>query len=110
MDGALGGYAQVRLQLGKSLLDGVEVGAVRREVAQGRARRLDQLAHDRTLVAGQVAHHDDVAGVEFGDEHLAYIGDEDVAVDRAVEHHGNAALGRDTKPGGEEAVRAGADW
>ena len=75
------------LELGESLLDGVEVGAVGREEAQGCASRFDQLAHRSTLVARQIVHDDDIAGPQFGDEHLTDIGFEPVAVDRPVEHH-----------------------
>lgn len=43
VDGALGGFAQVSLELGEGLLDRVEVGAIRGEVEQLRARPLDSL-------------------------------------------------------------------
>ena len=68
-------------------LDGVEVGAVGREEAQGCASRFDQLAHRSTLVTRQIVHDDDIAGPQHGDEHLSDIGFEPVAVDRSVEHH-----------------------
>ena len=75
------------LEFREGLFDRVEVRAVGREEAQGRACRLDRFADVSSLVAGQIVHDDDVAGPEFGDEHLADIGSERIAVDRAVEHH-----------------------
>jgi hypothetical protein len=47
------------------LSDGVEVG---RKVEEAGAGRLDQLAHLRSFVAGQVVQNDDVAGLPFGRE------------------------------------------
>lgn len=87
MDGALGSFTQVRLELGERLLDRVEIGAVGRKEEQRGASRFDGVARGRRLMARQVVHDDDVAGRELGHQHLADIGDERIAVDRAVEHH-----------------------
>src|SRR3954454_12823732 len=42
LDGAFGGIAQESFQFGEGVLDGVEIGRVRREVEQACPRRLDQ--------------------------------------------------------------------
>src|SRR3954454_17639324 len=45
LDGAFGGLAQECFQFGEGVLDGVEIGRVRREVEQACTRRLDQGSH-----------------------------------------------------------------
>ena len=85
LDGARGLPSQERLELGEGVLDRIEVGAVRRQVAQLGACRLDQIAHARPLVTGQVVHDDDVAWVKLRDQDPIDPGLEDVAVDRAVD-------------------------
>ncbi len=95
-DAPLGGLAQQGLEFGEGLLDRVEVGAVRREVEDTSAGGLDQGAHLRPLVAGEVVHHDDVSVLGLPNQDLADIGLEGVAVDRPVEHPG-----RDDAPGAE---------
>jgi hypothetical protein len=47
---------------------------------------LDQRAEAGAFVAGQVVHDDNVAGFEFGSEHLADLDLEPVAIDRPVGH------------------------
>lgn len=78
----LGCFSQVRFQLGGGLLDQSQVRTVRREVEQARVCRPDQLAHDLSLVAGQVTHDHDVPGFRLGDEHSADIGFEGVEAGR----------------------------
>ena len=51
-----------------------------------------------SLVAGEVVHHDHVAGRELGHEHLVDIGLEGVAVDRTVEDHGRDDARRGAGP------------
>ena len=73
--------------LRRALKSGLEGGRKRRV-----AGRFDKFAGCRALVARQVVHDDDVAGLQFRDQHLPDIGLEPVAVDRAPlfwtgEHH-----------------------
>ena len=86
--GALGGLAQVRLELGEGHLDWVEVRAVGREEEEFGAGRFDPVADLLSLVAGQVVHDDDVARSQLGDQHPLDMGLEGQAVDRSVEHEG----------------------
>ena len=74
------------LNLGKDLLDRVEVGRVRRQVPQPGAGFPDHLTDGRRLVATEIIHNDDVARFEHGYELLFDIGAEAFAVDRSVEH------------------------
>jgi hypothetical protein len=100
IDGGFGGLAQQRLQLGKGVLDGIEVTAVGRKVEQTRSCCCDGLAHRRAFVAGQIVHHHDVAGAEFGHQHLLHIGLEGETIDRPVEDHRRHHAG-DPQPGQE---------
>jgi len=46
------------------------LGAIRRQVEQPRPGGFDCLAHAGDLVGRQVVHDDDIAGLEFGHQHL----------------------------------------
>lgn len=78
------------LELGEGLLDRIEIGRVRWQVEQIGAGRLYGLSNAGYLVAGQVVHDDDIAGLEAWGENLLGIGLEGGAVHRPVEHHGGA--------------------
>lgn len=80
--------AKLRSVLSARVLDRVEARAAGREVGQARSRGLDHLAHERTLVAGQVVHDHDIAGPEVRDEDLGHAGLEGAPVDRPVEDEG----------------------
>jgi len=86
VDGSFGGLSEQKLELGKDLLDRVEVWAVGRQEQQFSPCRPDGLAHGLALVAAEVVHDHDVAGQERGHEELLDIGGEELAVDRPVEH------------------------
>jgi hypothetical protein len=66
------GFAQVCLQLAEGLLDRVEIGGVRRQVADAGTAGLDRLAdtgdprsgRGQALVAAEIVEDDDVAGPE----------------------------------------------
>ena len=91
-DGSGGGGAQQGLELGEGHFDGIEVGTVRGQVAQARAGGLDRLSDAMDLVSWQIVHDDDVAGPQLGNERLFDIGEEGLAVHRAVEDHGRSDL------------------
>ena len=75
-----GGGAQMGLQLGEGLLDGVEIGAVGRQVAHAGAVRRDQPGDRGRLMDAEVVEDDDVALAQVRAEHLRHIGREDLAV------------------------------
>lgn len=56
--------AQMGLELCECHLDWVEVGRVRREIAQLRASGLDDLSDIVVLLGGQIVHHHDVAWLQ----------------------------------------------
>ena len=56
-------------------------------MAQRGARGLDRRAHGVGLVGGQIVHHDDVAGLERGGQHLLDPRQERQPVHGAIEHH-----------------------
>jgi hypothetical protein len=67
-DGSFGDFAQESLQLGIGFLDGMEVGAVGRQVAQFGPGCLYQLFDARSLVGGEIVHDDGIARRERGSE------------------------------------------
>ena len=75
-----GGGAQQGLELGEGHFDGIEVGAVRRQVAQARAGGLDRLSDAVDLVSGQIVDDHDVAWPQLGNERLFDIGEKGLAV------------------------------
>lgn len=58
------------------------------EGGEPRARRFDCAAVGCALVAAEIVHNHDVAGLPFGNEKLFDIGLERDAVDRPIEDHG----------------------
>src|SRR5271163_1129654 len=77
IEGSGGGLAQVGFELGEGQLDGVQVGAVGRQVVDLGPAGGNQLSHPRHLVGGEVVEDDLVARTQFGAEHLLEIGGED---------------------------------
>lgn len=71
--------------LGKGLLDRIEIGGIGRQEPEPGTGRPDELAHERRFVTAEIVHDDDVAGPEHWHELLLDIGAEALAVYRAVE-------------------------
>lgn len=86
LDGSLGGFSQEGFKLGEDLFDGIEVGTVGRQEQQPGSCCADGFAHSRALVAAKIVEDDDVAGLERRDQELLDIGEEALAVDRAIDH------------------------
>ena len=83
--GPLGGFAHEMLELGKDLLDRVEIRAVGRQEKKLGADAADGVADGRAFMAAEVIHDDDIARRQCGDQALFDIIREDLAVDRLVE-------------------------
>ena len=99
-DGSRSGGAKRSFELGEGHFDGIEVGAIWRQVSQARPGGLDRLSDAMNLVRGQIVHDHDVARPQLGSERLFDIGEKGLTVHRAVEDHGSSdAVG--TQPGGE---------
>ncbi len=83
--GPSGNFAQVMLELGEDLLDGIEVRGVfwqEEELGSGRA---DELPHGFSLVAAKIIHDDDIAGTQRGKQNPLDIKSETLAIDRPLE-------------------------
>ena len=65
LDGSLLGLAHPVLDLGEGLLDGIEVGRVRRQIPEPGIGGADHLANGSGLVGAEIVHDDDVAGFEY---------------------------------------------
>ena len=91
------------LELGKDLLDGVQVWRVWRQEQQARADAADGGADGGPLVAGEIVHDHDVARRERGHEELLDIIEEARPVDRLIEHAGG--IDPVAPKGGEEGHR-----
>ena len=89
LGGARIGFVQQGLELGKDLLDRVEIRRVARQEEQLGADAADQLANRIALMAAKVIHDDDVAGAEGGDQELFDVSAETGAVDRPVNDAGS---------------------
>lgn len=85
VDGAPLGFAQERLELGKDLLDGVEVGGIRRQIDDSGSDSFDGLLNSADLVTAQVVGHNDVAWLEGRAEEVLDISQEDFPVDGAID-------------------------
>ena len=103
VDGAFLGGTHPVFDLGEGLLDRIEVGRVGRQIPQPRTRGVDEASERGRLVAAEIIHDDDVAGLEDRNELLLDIGPEAFAVDWAVED----ARGREliAAQGAEEGQR-----
>ena len=84
-DGAPLGAAHPMLDLGEGLLDGIEVGRVRRQEPEPGTGGSDDLADGSRFVTAEVVHDDDIARLQGGHELLFDISTEVVAVDWSVE-------------------------
>ena len=89
LDGAPPHPAQQQFQFRKPEFDRIQVRAVRRQVPEVRAARLDTLADAVDMVCAQVVHHQDVAWPQGGDEHLLEVRDLRVAVHGAIKMTGS---------------------
>lgn len=77
-------------ELSEGLLDRVEVWRVWRQIEQLGSGRLDGFAHALHLVAGEIIHDDDVAGVKRRNETLLDPSPEDCTVHRLVDDEGSS--------------------
>ena len=73
-------------EFGEHLFDRIEIGTVGREEQEPCSGTLDDLPDRVALVAAEVVHDDNVAGVEASEQDLLDIALEALAVDRPVKH------------------------
>ena len=86
MDRSFIGFAQERFELGKDLLDRIEVWRVRRQEEEPGAGAADRLSDGLALVTAEIVHDHDVSRQKRRGQDLFDIGKEACAVDRSVDH------------------------
>jgi hypothetical protein len=104
---------QMRFKFGKSQFDGIEIGTVRRQVADANSSSRKQLADVMDFVGGEVVENERVARAQFRTEHLLQISRENLGIDGAFDQKGRfdafMAQGRNECGALPVAVRDGAD-
>lgn len=88
LKGAGGRLAQMGLEFGKGLFDGIEIGTVGRQVVDLRAPTRDQLTHARHFVRGEIVEDNKIARAQLGAEHLLEVSGEDVAIEGSFDEEG----------------------
>ena len=95
LDGSFGGGSQQPLELGERVLDGIEVGTVRRQIEVVDPAAVEGRPYTRRLVRRQVVENDQVARSRLLGEDLFDVGGECVRIHGPVQHHrGNEPFGR----------------
>ena len=85
LDGSFGGFAQECFELGKDLLDGIEIWRVRRQEEELGAGQAEGSANGFAFVAAKIIHDDDIAGLQCWQEYLLDISQETGAIDRSID-------------------------
>ena len=85
VEGASGCLTQVGFEFGECQFDGVEIGAVRRQVTHAGSLGRDEFSDALHFMGGEVVEDDDVALLEFGTENMPQIGGEDLGVERSLD-------------------------
>ena len=80
------GGAQQALELGKHLLDGVQVRAVGRQIPQRSACPINGRLDPDDLVRAQVVHNHDVARAQLRHQKLLHPGQKRISIDRPGQH------------------------
>ena len=113
VQGAGGPLTQMRFEFGKSQFNGIEIGAVRRQVAQTNPSSRKQPADIMDLVGGEIVEDERVAFAQLRTEHLLQISREHLGIDSAFDQKGRIkafmAQGRNEGATLPVAVGNGAD-
>jgi hypothetical protein len=80
--------AQTRFEFGKSHFNGIEIGAVRRQVAEANPARRKQLADRMDFVGGEIVEDERVAFAQLWTEHLLQISRENLGIDSPFDQKG----------------------
>jgi hypothetical protein len=103
----------MRFEFGESHLNRIEIGAVRRQVAEANPAGGKQRADVMNFVGGEVVEDEGVARAQLGTEHLLKIGREHLGIDGTFDQEGSfdAFLAQGRNEGGAlpVAVRDGAE-
>jgi hypothetical protein len=108
-----GCLAQMRFEFGKSQFNGIEIGAVRRQVADANPASREQPADVLDFVSGEVVEDERIARAQLRTEHLLKISGENLGIDGAFDQKGrcDAFMAQSRNEGGAlpVAVRDSAD-
>ena len=103
----------MRLEFGKGQFNGIEVGAVRRQVADANPSSRKQPTDVLDFMGGEVVEDERVALAQLWTEHLLQINRENLGIDRAFDQKGcfDAFMAQGRNEGGTlpVAVRDGTD-
>jgi hypothetical protein len=103
----------MRFEFGESQFNRIEIGAVRRQVANANASSREQLADVMDFVGGKVVEDERVALAQLWTEHLLQISCENLGIDGAFDQKGSfdafMAQGRNEGGALPVAVRDGTD-
>lgn len=77
--------SQECFELGKRLLDRVQIGTVGRQIEQLGPRRADRSPYGKVLMAAEIVHHHDVAWPQSWNQELHHPGEETLGVDGAIQ-------------------------
>jgi hypothetical protein len=80
IQGACGCLAQMRFEFGESQLNGIEIGAVGRQVANANPSNRKQLADVMDFVGGEVVQDERIALAQLRTEHLLKISRENLGI------------------------------
>ncbi len=83
-----GSLARCCFELGKSLFDGIEAGAVGRQITQRRAGLLDRVFDAANFVTGKIVHDGGIALAQGRGEKMLAIDQEDCSIHRPIEYAG----------------------
>ena len=86
-DGALSNLAQVGLECAESILDGVKVWRILRQIPKRRACGFNCLSYTGDFVSCKIIHHDDIVSLQCRYEALFDIGKKHFSRHRSVDHH-----------------------
>jgi hypothetical protein len=103
----------MRFEFGERQFNGVEIGAVRRQVADANPASRKQLADVLDFVGGEVVEDERVARTQLGTKHLLKVSRENLGIDGSCDQKGSfdafMAQGRNEGGALPVAVRDGAE-
>lgn len=85
VDDSHGSTSKQGLEFGEGQFDGIEVGAVGRQIDELRPDRFDGFSYAGHFVGRQVIHNHRVSGAKRSHELLLDVGAEDGSVDRPID-------------------------
>src|ERR1039457_6406922 len=108
VQGAGSGLTQMRFEFGKSQFNGIEIGAVRRQVADANPPSRKQLADIVDFVGGEIVEDERIALAQLRTEHLLQISRENLGIDGAFDQKGSfdAFMAQGRNKGGALPVTA----